>query len=377
KPKKVTEIPQSSEPTTLVADEAVHKERGDSVERAATTATSLDAENIYRTQSTAMPNDPLPKGMGSGGRPRRQETMGDRPAQTRFEILFKQSNDPPLSRVNTLGSGDDNMKLKELMELCTKLSERVLDLETTKTAQAHEIASLKKRAKKLKKRKRSRTPGMTLFKIGTSKRSSLGEEDASKQGRNLKQGKQRSTFKESDVDEDLDNAVMDEAIEHVYEADKDVEGDAEQVSAAAVDVSTGDAVTSASVEVNTASAPVTTVGVSVSTAEPSTPPTTTIFEDEDLTIAQTLVKMKSEKSKVRGVVMKEPSETATRPTVPPQQHDPKDKVYKLELEKRKRLSKVKRKMTNIAVWDDVHAIMDADYEIAARLQAKEKESWTI
>ncbi|GJT76892.1 hypothetical protein Tco_1043617 [Tanacetum coccineum] len=290
---------QPSEPTTLVANEAVHEERGDSVERAATTTTSLDAEqdsgNINRTQSTAMPNDPLPKGISSGGRPRRQETMGDRPAQTRFESLSKQSNDPPLSRFNTLGIGEDNMKLKELMELCTKLSERVLDLETTKTAQAQEIASLKKRVKKLEKRKRSRTPGMTLFKI------------------------------ESDVDEDLDNPVMDEAIKHVYEADKNVEGDAEQVSAAAVDVSTGDAVNTAGTEVNTASALVTTTGVSVSTAEPTTPPTTTVFEDEDLTIAQTLVKMKSEKSKVRGVVMKEPSETATRPTVPPQQHDPKDK----------------------------------------------------
>ncbi|GKA30701.1 hypothetical protein Tco_0717006 [Tanacetum coccineum] len=41
---KVTEIPQSSEPTILDADEAVHEERGDSMERATTTAASLDAE---------------------------------------------------------------------------------------------------------------------------------------------------------------------------------------------------------------------------------------------------------------------------------------------------------------------------------------------
>ncbi|GKD00407.1 hypothetical protein Tco_1170681, partial [Tanacetum coccineum] len=33
-----------SGPTTLVADETVHEERGDSVERGVTTATSLDAE---------------------------------------------------------------------------------------------------------------------------------------------------------------------------------------------------------------------------------------------------------------------------------------------------------------------------------------------
>ncbi|GKG14315.1 hypothetical protein Tco_0353915 [Tanacetum coccineum] len=65
KPKrKDTKISQSSGPTTLVADETVHKEKGDSVERAVTTATSLDAEqgsgNINRSQSTAIPNDPFP-----------------------------------------------------------------------------------------------------------------------------------------------------------------------------------------------------------------------------------------------------------------------------------------------------------------------------
>ncbi|GJX27068.1 ribonuclease H-like domain-containing protein [Tanacetum coccineum] len=44
-------------------------------------------------------------------------------------------------------------------------------------------------------------------------------------------------------------------------------------------------------------APVATTGVTVSTAEPSTPPTTILIEDEDLTIAQTLMKMRSVKSK--------------------------------------------------------------------------------
>ncbi|GJV75013.1 hypothetical protein Tco_1506597 [Tanacetum coccineum] len=75
-----------------VGDEAVHKELGDRMERAATTASSLDAEQV---------ND----------------------AQTRFEAASKQSNDPPLSRVNTLGSGEESMKLIELMAHCTTLSE--------------------------------------------------------------------------------------------------------------------------------------------------------------------------------------------------------------------------------------------------------------
>ncbi|GKB68233.1 hypothetical protein Tco_0929645 [Tanacetum coccineum] len=142
--RKATEISQSSGPTTLVAYETVYEGREDSMERAATTAASLDAEqdsgNIIRTQSMATLNEPIPQGTSSGSGPRRQDTiLGDRPAQTRFERLSKQSNEPPLSIFNTLGSGVDRMKLNELMEICTKLSERVLDLEKIKDAQALEI----------------------------------------------------------------------------------------------------------------------------------------------------------------------------------------------------------------------------------------------
>ncbi|GKC84469.1 hypothetical protein Tco_1140186, partial [Tanacetum coccineum] len=63
KPKrKDTEIPQSSGPTDNVADEAIYEERDDSLVRAATIATGLDAEqdsgNIDNTQSKATPNEP-------------------------------------------------------------------------------------------------------------------------------------------------------------------------------------------------------------------------------------------------------------------------------------------------------------------------------
>ncbi|GJU03762.1 putative ribonuclease H-like domain-containing protein [Tanacetum coccineum] len=59
-----TKIPQSSGPPEKVDDEAVHKELGDRMERAATTASSLEAEqdsgNINRTQSMATLNEPSP-----------------------------------------------------------------------------------------------------------------------------------------------------------------------------------------------------------------------------------------------------------------------------------------------------------------------------
>ncbi|GJV96171.1 hypothetical protein Tco_1547748 [Tanacetum coccineum] len=46
------EISQSSRPTTLVADETVYEERGDNVERAVTTATSLDADSDFNLNNT-------------------------------------------------------------------------------------------------------------------------------------------------------------------------------------------------------------------------------------------------------------------------------------------------------------------------------------
>ncbi|GKE71357.1 hypothetical protein Tco_1529429, partial [Tanacetum coccineum] len=62
KPKrKDTQVPQSSDPIENVADKAVHKELGDSLVRAATTASSLEAKqdsgNINKTQSKATPNE--------------------------------------------------------------------------------------------------------------------------------------------------------------------------------------------------------------------------------------------------------------------------------------------------------------------------------
>ncbi|GJT87013.1 putative ribonuclease H-like domain-containing protein [Tanacetum coccineum] len=121
---------QSIGPIHLVADETVYKEWEDRMERAATTASSLEAEqdsgNINRNQSMATLNESFPQGTDLGSGPRCQVTiLGGVEAQTMFEAASKQSNDPPLSRVNTLGNGDDIMKLNELMELCTKLSDIV------------------------------------------------------------------------------------------------------------------------------------------------------------------------------------------------------------------------------------------------------------
>ncbi|GKF66247.1 hypothetical protein Tco_0192764, partial [Tanacetum coccineum] len=197
KPKrKDTQVPQPNGPIKHVADEAVHKELGDSLVSAATTASSLEAKhdsgNVTKTRSKATPIESSSLGTTLGGGPRRQETMGDTIAQTRFENVSKLSNDSPLAKGNTLQSDEDRLKLNELMELCTNLQTRVLDLEKTKTTQHIEIDSLKRRFKKLEKKRSLRTHKLKrLYKVGLSARveSSRDEqelgEDASKQGRRI------------------------------------------------------------------------------------------------------------------------------------------------------------------------------------------------
>ncbi|GJW70909.1 putative ribonuclease H-like domain-containing protein [Tanacetum coccineum] len=224
--KKQTIVANSTTEAEYVAasNETIHEERGDSLERAATTAASLDAEQ---------------------------------------------------DRVNTPGSGDDRPRIMELMEIYTKLSDMVFSLENVKTAQDLEITSLKKRVKKLEKKKKERTQQLKrrLFKVRIESFADKSLEDAKTQGR---------------YDQDID--------------------------------------------VTTVSAPITTTGVFVNTAKLSTPPTTTtVIEDEDLTIAQTLIKMRSKKSKEKGKergLKENSSKPATRPTRGVTMQEPKKPLKK-------------------------------------------------
>nr|GEW46606.1 putative ribonuclease H-like domain-containing protein [Tanacetum cinerariifolium] len=104
----------------------------------------------------------------------------------------------PTPSYDPLPSGEDRLHLNELMDICTKLFDRVLSLEQTKTNQATEIEELKKRVKKLEGKKKKRTHGLKrLYKVGLSARveSSEDEED---QGRI----KDQDLFKVHELDGD-------------------------------------------------------------------------------------------------------------------------------------------------------------------------------
>ncbi|GJV07710.1 putative ribonuclease H-like domain-containing protein [Tanacetum coccineum] len=383
-----------------VGDEAINEEMFDSVERVATTAFSLEAEqasgNINKTQFTAILNEPFSLELGSGSGPWRQETMGGMQAQTRSKAVSNLSSDPPLSGGHTLRSGEDSMEhqieltdnvpntpydspipgvnkprsdegslgLNELMDLVTKLSHRVFDLEKVKTAQTKEIAGLKRRVTKLEQRQRSRILKNHPFRFGSSRRQSL------------------------DAFDDIDDLV-DEEMAFVQEKDAENQG-----------------------KIGTET---------VSTATPRTPPTTTtIFDDEDVTLAtaRTLIKMKEEKAKEKGVVIKN-VEDSSRPVrsittlQPLPTIDPKDKGkgilqetesmektkkkvqgdaqmerdaevalrLQVELDEELRVERERQeeasKVAKAEMFDEVQERMDADYELAARMTQKEQEKYTI
>ncbi|GKC33282.1 hypothetical protein Tco_1040576 [Tanacetum coccineum] len=305
--RKDTKVPQPSGPTDNVANEAVYEDMGGILERAATTATSLDAEydrgNINKTQSKATLHEPSSLRTSSG--------------------------------VNTPRSDEDKLKLNELMEFCTKLQQKVLALKNTKTAQAQEITSLKLRVKKLEKKRRSRTHKLKrLYKVGRSARlissneASLGnQEDASKQGRKI-----------DDINKDAEITLVHE--------------------------------------------------------------TQGRYGDEEMfdivTLAQALAALKSAKVQEKGDVIKEPSTTTTTTTISSHQDKGKGKMVEPEKPMKKkelirldeeiasklqaefdeevRLAREKaeiEKEVNIVSWDNVQAMIDADYQMAQQMQVEE------
>ncbi|GJU78344.1 hypothetical protein Tco_1275414 [Tanacetum coccineum] len=362
---------------------------------------------------TALPQTSVPldhgadEEIGSGDRPKRQDTtLGGADAQTRPETASKMSHDPPPFKFNTSRRGENSMEyhddltdfvpptphdspllggntprsnegrmelIQELMETCISLTKRVLSLEEAKTAQDRVITRLKLRVNRLEKKRKARTPQpikRRLFKgrVETSTDKSLGE-DASKQERN------------DDKTEELN--LTDGVDTEVIREDK---GSGERGG------STADQVSTVRLEVSAASVP-----VNVSAATPSTTPPIiiTIFGDEDLTIAQTLVKMRRDKAKEKekGVVLineEEPprlnrSTTTLQPllTIDPKDKELAQRLHEEEFAELDRAQKERQKQeeaTSVALaeeFDEIQARTDADHELAVRLTHEEQEKYTI
>ncbi|GKB39563.1 hypothetical protein Tco_0884505 [Tanacetum coccineum] len=318
---------------------------------------------------------------------------------------------------NPSQNGEDRMQLNELIDLCAKLSDRVLALKNTNTSQAAEIATLKERVMKLEKKRRSRTyKPRRLYKVCFSRRiessddASLGvQEDASKQGRKI-----------ADLDADTEVTLIDETQWRNNEDlmfDTGVLNGDEVFQEPMVNIDT----TTSLIPISDAD-PVTTADEVVTTAS--------VEILEELTLAQTLIEIKSAKPKAvtttattvtpassrpkaKGIVFhdQEKQAPASTPIVfssqPSQAKDKgktkmvepekplkkKDQIafdeevdrnleaqLQAELEEEERLSRQKEEESNIALiesWDKTQAMMDADFQLAQQMQTEEQEQLSI
>ncbi|GJU83900.1 hypothetical protein Tco_1291446 [Tanacetum coccineum] len=360
-------------------------------------ANSTDPHHI---PTTTQPSTSQPQ---KKQKPRRKQIKGTKiPSSSGEPLVYEAANKEhvPTYSNDPLLSGEDRLKLNELMEICTNLQTKILDLETSKTAQAQEISSLKQRVEHLEKKKKSRPHGLKrLYKekkideIDQDAEVTLVDETQGRNGDNLM----------------FDNGVLDNEevfVEHDM-AEKEVDIDEKNVSTSDPVTTAGEVATTANVEVSTAR------------------PTEAIIADE-LTLSQTLIEIKAAKPKAvttaatitttvvtrpkaRGVIVQDPCEftTTTSPSHPSQLPQTKDKgkakmiepemplkkkdqimidkevaqkpqaQLEDELEEEKKLATQKEEDANIVEWDDVQAMIDADYELAARLQAKEQRELTI
>ncbi|GKC23538.1 hypothetical protein Tco_1025688 [Tanacetum coccineum] len=201
---------------------------------------------------------------------------------------------------------------------------KVLDLEKSKTAQDSEIASLKKKVKKLERRNKSRTIGL--------KRSRKGRKIA-----NIDADAEVTLIDETQGRND-DNLMFDTGVL-----------DEQEVKVEKV----------------------------VSTAKVTTESATTTVDE--LTLAQTLIEIKAAKPKVRGVMIQEPSEftTTTTTTTPAASKPSQDKGKAKMIESEKPLKKKDQIMYDQEVALNLQAQLQAELEEEERLTRQKEEEANI
>ncbi|GJU10308.1 hypothetical protein Tco_1132704 [Tanacetum coccineum] len=332
KPKrKDTKLPQLSDPIENVAEEAIYKELGDSLVRAATTASSLEAEqDSARVESSD-----------------NEESSGEdasKHGRINYNTLcFQVIDDVNKSAMYLLYC----TYLLEVVNVSSTGSRPMLipNLEKTKTIQRNEIASLKRRVKKLENKNRSRTHMLErLYKVGLTARvessdneESLGE-DASKQGR----------IDAIDADEEI-TLVKQEVVV------KDVNDEVNVVEVINTAKLIGDATTEKGVVIQELGESTTTISSQLSSQQSPDKGKRKLIEPVKPIKKKDLIRLDEE------AALKLQAEF--------------DEEERLAREKVK-----KEKEANIALietWDDIQAKIDVDHQLLERLQAQEQEELSV
>ncbi|GJR36658.1 hypothetical protein Tco_1212342 [Tanacetum coccineum] len=140
----------------------------------------------------------------------------------------------------------------------------------------------------------------------------------------------------------------------------------------------------AEMEVSTAD-PVTTVGEVITTTDiEASAVNVEVTKPKAITTAATTITAAVTRPKAKGAVIQEPSETPSlKPIVSsqkPSQPKEKGKAKMVEPERPLKRKEQREEEANIALtadWDNIKAMMDTDYKLAARLQEEDKAELTI
>nr|GEW53625.1 hypothetical protein [Tanacetum cinerariifolium] len=249
-----------------------------------------------------------------------------------ISIVTKPSSSQPQKKQTSRRNRGSKLRFLTLSHKLRKVYLQLLMIHylvKAKTAQAKEIADLKKRVKKVECSK---------------DKESLGDQkDASKQRRRI-----------DNIDQDEEIALVDETQERMNEEEM--------------------------FGVNDLDDPVITVGKVVNTTEDvevTTTITTPQISKDELTLAQTLIEIKAAKPKVRWVIVQEPSEFRTTSSSQPSQLPyAKDKGKRIMVEPKKPLKKKYQIAFNEEVARNLEAQMKAEMEEEERI-AKEKDKANI
>ncbi|GJV81663.1 putative ribonuclease H-like domain-containing protein [Tanacetum coccineum] len=358
-----TKIPQSSGPPKKVGDEAVHKELGDRMERAATTASSLeaeqDSEQFWQTATASTLED------------------GDMGITATIDGKVKVVSEASIRRHLKLEDSDG--------------------ISTLSTAEIFEQLALMGNMKIASKGYTGvDTPlFQTMLVQGQTLQEAAPMPHESPLLRVHSLGSDEGSLTLTELTERSDEDLMYET--GVYDYPKGF--------------------TRPSVSITTAE-PVTTAGEGVSTARAIPKEVSTAEPDMDVTLAEALVDLlksgnkKSPKPKVRGISFQDPEEVARREVISPlvlkisakdkgkaimtepeKPSKKKDQILvdeelalrlhaeeQAELERMQRERDAQEEASRAAInekLDSIQAMIEADQELAVRLQTKEQELYSI
>ncbi|GJY50899.1 hypothetical protein Tco_0441746 [Tanacetum coccineum] len=262
--------------------------------------------------------------------------------------------DSPLLRVYSLGSDEGSMTLNEMTVLCTILSKKVKtlesDLKQTKLTYGAAYTKLIMKVKKLEHKVKSSKARRRVRLVVLEDEDEL--EDPSKQGRKIAQ---------IDEDEGITLVQMSAQTQGRHEHDFEFIAPEEDYTAEP--------------DISTANVPVSTAGAEVSTASP-----------EVKTAAESLVYIRrsAAKRKDKGkAIMKEaePVQKKTKLQLEQERLGLEEALRlqeQLDEEERQRIARVHEEAStfNAEEWDNIQAQIEADEELAHRLQAQERERYS-